>query len=103
VDRPAASPPPIEVRSRPPIVVARPRPVLCDVTSTTPTRKGSLIHATCPPGPTPPVGSQGRLLDAQGNEIDQGDVVIKQVAGNKIVGETPLRKVKAAKVKFMRD
>jgi hypothetical protein len=98
-----AAPPPIEVRTRPPVMRRLPRAILCEVTSTVPTRKGSLIHATCPPGPVPPVGSQGQLLDARGSDIDRGVVTVKQVNGNKIVGETPLSKVKAAKAKFLRD
>jgi hypothetical protein len=102
--RPAlASPPPIEVRVRPPVVRRMPRPILCDVTSVKPARKGSVVHATCPPGPTPPAGSQGQLLDAKGVEIQGGQIVVKQVNGSKIVGETPLRNVKAARAKFMQD
>jgi len=100
----SASPPPIEVRVRPPVVRRMPRPILCDVTSVKSSRSGpSAVHATCPPGPTPPVGSQGQLLDAKGAEIQGGQIVVKQVNGSKIVGETPLRNVKAAKAKFMQN
>jgi hypothetical protein len=99
-ERAVAGPTPIEVRSQPPVMRPIRRAVLCDVTAVKPTRKGSLIHATCPSGPTPPVGSQGQLVDAQGKDIDGGQIEIKQVNGNKIVGETPLSKIKPAKAKF---
>jgi hypothetical protein len=98
-----ASPPPIQVRPQPPDMAPPPRPILCNVTSVAPTKKGSTIHATCPSGPTPPVGSRGQLLDAKGNAIDQGQIVVTQVKGSKIVGETTLRKVQAAKAKFVRE
>jgi hypothetical protein len=102
--RPAlASPPPIEVRVRPPAVRRVPRVILCDVTSVTSARTGAVVRATCPPGPVPPVGSFGQLLDPKGADIQGGRIEVRQVKGRDIVGETPLRNVKAAKAKFMRD
>jgi hypothetical protein len=96
----AAGPPPIEVRDHPPEPM--PQSVICDVTAVKPSpgRKGSTtIYATCR-GPTPPVGSNGELLDAKDVPIPQGQIVVKQVNGKKIVGETPLTKVKPVRARF---
>jgi hypothetical protein len=91
-------PTPIEVRPQPPSRAVR--TVACDVTAIKPAAKGTTVHATCPVGQTPPVGSHGQLLDAQGRAIGQRVVVIKQVDGNKIVAESPPAKGKAVKVQF---
>jgi hypothetical protein len=95
---------PIEVRARPPAPPAM-RPVTCTITKMTPSKKGPLmVHATCPAKERPlHPGAQGQLIGAKGETIKNGTVVVKQVKGNKIVGETQLTKQgKATAVRFYR-
>jgi hypothetical protein len=91
---------PIEVRAQPPKMAAPERPVTCDITSMTAGKKVTTVHARCPAGPVPPVGSRGQLMNAQGALIPDGELEVKQVNGSMIVGETKQRGVKATKVRF---
>ena len=99
----AGNPPPIEVRAQPPDVAPAPRPVVCDITSLTPGKKGpTIVRALCPAGSVPPVGSQGQLQTAGGALVPDGWVVVKQVVNRTIVGETKLRAPRATKIRFVR-
>jgi hypothetical protein len=97
----AGSSPPIEVRDDPPKVAAPTREVFCDITSMqTPKSGPTVVHARCPAGPVPPVGSRGQLVDSAGALVPRGSVVVKQVNQNNIVGQTTLRSPKATKIVF---
>jgi hypothetical protein len=92
---------PIEVRAQPPRIAAPERPVTCTITSTTASKTGStVVHAQCPPGPVPPVGSRGQLIDRSGALVADGWVEVKQVNGSRIVGETKVRRPKATTIRF---
>jgi hypothetical protein len=97
----AADPgPSIEVRQAPPAPVPM-RELICTVTAIEPTKKGQLVRATCPAGHKVGVGTTGLLLDAKGEALKNGTVVVSQVQGTKVVGETSLKDaVTAPKVRF---
>jgi hypothetical protein len=97
----AVGAPPIEVRARPPKPVSPRRAVTCDITSMKASKSGpTVVHARCPPGPVPPVGSQGQLMDSAGALVPDGWVEVKQVSQSNLVGETRLRGPKATKIRF---
>jgi len=97
---PAAGPEPIEVRTRPPKMV-RPS-VVCDITSMKAIKGAVLVTARCPKSaPRPAVGGTGMLLDAAGAYVPNGQVVVKEVKGERVVAESKLPKVPSAvKVKL---
>ena len=83
------TPPPIEVRVRPPAPMPSRRSLDCNITSQKAGPKGPLvIQATCASATGLHVGLQGHLLDAKtGNHLQDGQVKIKTLTGNKIEAE----------------
>jgi len=93
---------PIEVRAKPPGAPAM-RSVECKITKMAKSKAGRLmVHALCPEISGLAVGNRGQILDPEsGAPIKDGMVVVKKVAGAKVMGESSLRQpVKATRVRF---
>jgi len=93
---------PIEVRVRPP---SPPEPVVrvaCKITKMARSKAGPLmVHALCPSPSSVQAGTHGEIVDAKGTPIANGTVVVKKVAGTKVVAQSKLTKpVKATQVVF---
>ena len=95
----AGKQPPVEVRRRPPRPAPR-RRVVCGVASVKVSKGKVVVQASCPERVN--VGAWGQLLDAKGQHVKDGSVVVRKVKGDTIHAEaTTLKKpVKASQVLF---
>lgn len=96
----AGKQPPVEVRRRPPKPVAPRRRVVCAVASVKTVKGKVVVQASCPEPVS--VGAWGQLLDAKGQLVTDGGVVVRKAQGKTISAEaTGLKKpVKASQILF---
>jgi len=94
------APPPVEVRRRPPKPAPPRRRVVCSVTSMKVKQGIVVVRATCPEQLH--VNAWGQILDAKGQPMKDGHVVVKKVKGDAIEAHASSlkRPVKATKVQF---